>query len=302
MTEQNRIASLGYVRIGMRDPGEWASVGAEILGLCTELQPGGSIHLRMDSAPARFIVERAEQDGFLCAGWECSNADFPGLIAALSAHGMTLETGSPDECAARAVDAFVGGADASGNAFEVFHGRGSADSTFRSPIAGVEFVADDLGLGHLVLPAADHAVTSAFYQRVFGLGMSDELTLPPPVKGAPEMCIHFLHARSPPASQPGALQRPGALRRGAPHGGDDHPRCRGRLPGPGECGGIACYGDARAPRKRWHGVLLFSRARGHPPGSWLRRQAVRLGPFCPHQKHRGRPLGARLQLSGVSRR
>ena len=197
MTEQNRIASLGYVRIGMRDPGEWASVGAEILGFRTEPQPGGSIHLRMDSAPARFIVERAEQDGFLCAGWECSNADFPGLIAALSAHGMTLETGSPDECAARAVDAFVGGADASGNAFEVFHGRGSADSTFRSPIAGVEFVADDLGLGHLVLPAADHAVTSAFYQRVFGLGMSDELTLPPPVEGAPELCIHFLHARSP---------------------------------------------------------------------------------------------------------
>ena len=197
MTDGNRIASLGYVRIGMRDPGEWAGVGEDVLGFRARPQAGGSVHLRMDSAPVRFIVEQAQRDAFICAGWECSTADYPGLIAALSAHGVTLATGSPQECAARAVDAFVGGVDASGNAFEVFHGRGSADSTFRSPIEGVEFVADELGLGHLVLPAADHAATSAFYRQVFGFGMSDELTLPPPVEGAPEMCIHFLHARSP---------------------------------------------------------------------------------------------------------
>ncbi|MCY4563839.1 MAG: VOC family protein [Gammaproteobacteria bacterium] len=197
MTARNRIASLGYVRIAMRDPGEWASVGEEILGFRAEPQTNGSIHLRMDSAPARFIVEQAAQDGFICAGWECSSADYPVLISSLAEHGVSLETGSPDECAARAVDALVRGADASGNVFEVFHGRRSADSGFQSPIDGVEFVADDLGLGHLVLPAAEHGATSAFYRQVFGFGMSDELTLPPPVDGAPEMCIHFLHARSP---------------------------------------------------------------------------------------------------------
>ena len=197
MTAGNRIASLGYVRIGMRDPAKWASVGEEILGFRAQPQAGGAMHLRMDSAPVRFIVERAERDGFVCAGWECSGADYCALTAVLAERGVSLETGSPDECAARAVEAFARGADPSGNVFEVFHGRRSADSAFASPVGGVDFVADDLGLGHLVLPAAEHAATSAFYRELFGLGMSDELTLPPPAEGAPEMCVHFLHARSP---------------------------------------------------------------------------------------------------------
>ena len=196
MTERNRVASWLRAHRHAR-PREWASVGEEILGFRAEPRANGSIHLRMDSAPVRFIVEQTGLDGFICAGWECSEADFPGLIASLTERGVALETGSPDECAARAVDAFVRGADASGNVFEVFHGRWRAESAFVSPLAGVEFVADDLGLGHLVLPAADHAATSAFYRRVFGFGMSDELTLPPPVDGAPEICVHFLHARSP---------------------------------------------------------------------------------------------------------
>ncbi len=197
MKNDNLISSLGYVRIGMRDPGEWASVGEGILGLRAVAQADGSIHLRMDRAPARFIVEPAEQDGFICAGWECAADCFASLTGRLSAHGVSLVHGSDEACAARRVDAFVGGVDSSGNAFEVFHGRAAADSAFTSPIDGIAFVADGLGLGHVVLPAANHAATSGFYQEVLGFGMSDELTLPPPVDGAPEMRIHFLHAASP---------------------------------------------------------------------------------------------------------
>ena len=197
MTDRIGIASLGYVRIGMRDPRAWAGVGEEILGFRASPQPDGSIHLRMDGAPARFIVEPAGQDGFICAGWECAPADFAALVGKLSEHGVEPATGLQEECAARCVDAFIRGTDASGNVFEIFHGRQGSDATFRSPIDGVRFVADGLGLGHLVLPAANHAETSAFYQRLLGFGMSDELTLPPPVEGAPEMRIHFLHARNP---------------------------------------------------------------------------------------------------------
>ena len=197
MKNENSISALGYVRIGMRDPGEWARVGEEILGLSAAAQADGSIHLRMDRAPARFIVEPAERDGFICAGWESTAECFAPLTDRLSAHGVSLVHGSDAQCAARRVAAFVGGTDSSGNAFEVFHGRAAADCGFVSPIDGVEFVADRLGLGHVVLPAANHADTSGFYQEVLGFGMSDELTLPPPVDGAPEMRIHFLHATSP---------------------------------------------------------------------------------------------------------
>ena len=197
MTGGTGIAALGYVRIGMRDPGAWAGVGEEILGFRPQRRADGSVHLRMDSAPSRFIVERAERDGFICAGWQCAATDYSRLAGSLAGHGVALESGSPGECDARAVHAFVRGADRSGNAFEIFHGRETPASAFTSPVDGVEFVADDLGLGHVVLPAAEHAATSAFYQNHLGFRMSDELTLPPPAEGAPEMCIHFLHASNP---------------------------------------------------------------------------------------------------------
>ena len=206
--DENAIESLGYVRIGMGDPGEWAKVGENILGFDALPQPDGSVHLRMDGAPVRYIIEPAERDGFICAGWECAPEAFPVLAGRLTEHGLELAAGSPQECAARRVDAFVRAVDPSGNRFEIYHGRHGADSAFRSSIDGVEFVADGLGLGHLVLPAADHAGTSAFYQCLLGFAMSDELTLPPPVEGAPGICVHFLHARNPRHHSLGLVNHP----------------------------------------------------------------------------------------------
>ena len=197
MTNNLPIASLGYVRIGMRDPSEWATFGESILGLQATLRTGGAVHLRMDSAPVRFIIEPAEHDGFIAAGWECDQHDFAGLLDQLKGAKIELTQGSAEACQQRRVREFVSGSDPSGNRFELFHGRGEAEGAFASPIEGVRFVADEIGLGHAVLPAPDHAATSDFYQQVLGFEMSDALTLPPPVEGAPEMIVHFLHARSP---------------------------------------------------------------------------------------------------------
>ena len=197
MIEELPISSLGYVRIGMRDPQEWALLGESILGLSATQQANGAVHLRMDSAPARFIIEPAELDGFIAAGWQCEREDFDALIERLERAGIDLTQGTAEGCEQRRVQNFVAAADPSGNRFELFCGRDAAERAFESPIEGVHFVADDIGLGHAVLPAPEHAATSDFYQRVLGFGMSDALTLPPPAEGAPEMIVHFLHARSP---------------------------------------------------------------------------------------------------------
>ena len=197
MSNAQSIESLGYVRIGMRDPGQWAQLGESVLGFQAEAQGNGAVHLRMDSAPVRFMVEPAEQDGFICAAWECTSEKFETLVSKLSEQGIALTSGSVEDCAARSVDEFVAVQDPSGNRFEIFRGRGSTDSAFRSPIDGVEFVADEIGLGHAILPATDIDATTNFYLQVMGFAMSDELTLPPPAEGAPEMRVNFLHAKSP---------------------------------------------------------------------------------------------------------
>ena len=197
MKDSYPINSLGYVRIGMRDPQDWAQLGESILGFRAETCADGSVQLRMDCAPARFIVERAAEDGFICCGWQASQEGFEKLVANLSEVGVSLSEGSRQDCAARSVEGFVRGKDTSGNLFEIFHGMESADSAFESPIEGVAFVADQIGMGHAVLPAGEFDATCEFYQGVLGFQTSDELTLPPPVEGAPEMRVNFYHGGSP---------------------------------------------------------------------------------------------------------
>lgn len=189
------VSSLGYVRIGLQDPQEWARVGQDILGFEGITAEDGSVRLRLDSAPFRYLVEKSDTEGFLCAGWECQAADYHALLADLASRDIETEEGDAEACTARGVAAFVAFNDPSGNRVEVFHSR-DAGSDFTSPL-GLGYVAEDLGLGHVVLPAMEHAATCTFYEEVLGVGLSDELRLPPPMEGMPEMQINFYHADNP---------------------------------------------------------------------------------------------------------
>ena len=189
------VEALGYVRIQMNDPQQWKTVGEEILGFAAETDNDGVVRLRMDGAPFRYMIEPAKEDRFVAAGWQCAESQYHTLVSALRQAEAFVSEGDEEACKGRAVAAFATCTDPSGNTFELYHSRDAADVSFEPTFAG--YVADDLGLGHAVLPAAAHAETTAFYQDVLGFGLSDELTLPPPAEGAPEMRIHFLHAANP---------------------------------------------------------------------------------------------------------
>ena len=190
-----QIQSLGYVLIEMQDPAMWLDVGVNILGFQGRQDADGTVKLKMDAAPFRYLVQTGETDRFVCAGWQCSASEFDALQVALAEQSIDFQQGSQDACAARQVKAFITAVDPSGNRFEVFHGRDDGGE-FTSAL-GCSFIADALGLGHLVLPAIEHAATSNFYQDIMGFGLSDDLTLPPPMAEMPEMNIHFLHAGNP---------------------------------------------------------------------------------------------------------
>ena len=189
------IASLGYVRIQMADPEPWRSLGEAILGFAAE-EAGDCLRLRMDEAPFRYLIEPGGEDRFLCPGWEAPEAEYPALMKSLQEAGLQVQEGAPADCEKRAVHAFFTAQDPAGNPFEVYHSRAKG-APFASPIAGIRFVTGRMGMGHIVLPAAAHEETSAFYQQRLGFAMSDDLTLPPPAEGAPPMRIHFLHADNP---------------------------------------------------------------------------------------------------------
>ena len=191
------VSALGYVRLRMRDPSEWLRFGEEVLGFVGETADDGSVRLKMDAAPFRYLVEKGDEDRFLAAGWECGDqAQYEHCREALASAGALVGEGGDEDAEQRNVTQLAFAADPSGNAFEIYHGR-TGGGGFASPIEGMEFLTDCMGMGHVVLPAQAFEATATFYRNLLGFGLSDELTLPPPAQDAPQQRLTFLHADNP---------------------------------------------------------------------------------------------------------
>ncbi len=193
------ISNLSYVRLQVTDPTTWAQFAETVLGFGdANIDDGrGGKYLRMDQAPFRYIVEAGDADRFVAAGYELTDAAaFNDLVETLQSAGVAIEMGTPEEAARRAVDSYATCSDPSGNCVELCYGRAAGDSF--TPKAGVSaFKTGSMGLGHLVLPAPENEATIAFYTKLCGFGLSDDLTLPPPAPDLPDQRITFLHADNP---------------------------------------------------------------------------------------------------------
>lgn len=193
------IENLGYVRLQATDPGGWAAFAENVLGFgIADHEDGkGSKYLRMDDTPFRYIIEQGSEDRLVSSGLQLASGEaFNEQIAKLEAAGVTVEKGSEEEAARRAVTEFASCHDPSGNLVEIYHGR-HAGPPF-TPNQNIErFVTGEMGLGHMVIPAPENQATEEFYTSLLGFGVSDDLTLPPPAEGAPDQRILFMHADNP---------------------------------------------------------------------------------------------------------
>ena len=195
------VSASGYLRIGATDVDAWMEFGTGVLGLMDAQRDdaAGARFLRMDDHPFRLMIEPADADGLLAAGFEFPTEDaFNRVCEALAAAGHEVSSGSAEECARRAVTAFASTTDPSGNNIELYWGRELDYSPLVSPQGIPGFVTTyqqtgDMGFGHLVLPAPDFDATSAFYTDIIGMGITDIL-YPPGMEGAK---IHFMHANNP---------------------------------------------------------------------------------------------------------
>lgn len=195
-----KLSNLGYVILSMQEPAAWETFGTDMLGMMAVPGNGASGHhfLKMDEAPYRIIVQPGPEDRFSCGGWEVDNAEALAAVSAqLDAAGQTTTAGTAEEADLRAVSAFIHCSDPAGNRIEIFHGRTVDNTPFASPCGVNRFVTEGMGLGHIVVPAPNMEETHDFYRDVLGFGDSDDLRLPPPAEGAPEMRIRFMHADNP---------------------------------------------------------------------------------------------------------
>jgi 3,4-dihydroxy-9,10-secoandrosta-1,3,5(10)-triene-9,17-dione 4,5-dioxygenase len=250
------IRSLGYLRIEATDTGAWREFGTRMLGMVEGRGPErDAVYLRMDDFPARLVIVPGETDRLLASGWEVGTEDdLVALEQSLDRLTIPARTGSPDELASRRVTRLLRFEDPTGHALEVFYGAALSGRPAVSPY-GCRFVTGDLGMGHVVIPAADDEAALAFYTGVLGFRLRDTMAMPPELFGraAGDDALPWLQ---PAAPQP----RP---RADDEQGGDHPPDDRGRDPGrrgPGVGQVRQARGEAqrvaRPARERQDGILL----------------------------------------------
>jgi 3,4-dihydroxy-9,10-secoandrosta-1,3,5(10)-triene-9,17-dione 4,5-dioxygenase len=180
------IRSLGYLRIEATDTGAWREFGTRLLGMVEGRGPEpGAVYLRMDDFPARLIIVPGQTDRLLASGWEvASEADLVVLEQALDRLGIPTCAGSPDELASRRVARLLRFEDPSGHALEVFYAAALDSRPAFSPY-GCRFVTGELGMGHVVIPAAEDDAAMTFYAGVLGFRLRDTMAMPPELFGRP---------------------------------------------------------------------------------------------------------------------
>jgi 3,4-dihydroxy-9,10-secoandrosta-1,3,5(10)-triene-9,17-dione 4,5-dioxygenase len=180
------IRSLGYLRIEATDAGAWREFGTRLLGLVEGRGPEpGAIYLRMDDFPARLVIVPGPADRLIASGWEVrTEADLAAIGEALDQAGVPVKAGTPEDLALRRVGGLLRFDDPSGHSLELFCGASLDNRPAFSPY-GIRFVAGDLGMGHVVIPAADDEAALAFYTGVLGFRLRDSMALPPELFGRP---------------------------------------------------------------------------------------------------------------------
>ncbi|MGH8382849.1 VOC family protein [Pseudomonas sp.] len=194
------IRGLGYVTLLSTDLAQWRHYASQVLGMMV-VEDGAEderLYLKMDERPYRILVLKSEQDSFAACGWELAGeAAFDQALAELEQAGVPVERASAAQAELRKVQALALFSDPDGNRHELFWGPRQDFARFVSPVGVKGFVTNELGMGHVVLPAPAFDRCRDFYQRVLGFGLSDLMKVrftPDPAE--PEKRIHFLHCNN----------------------------------------------------------------------------------------------------------
>jgi 2,3-dihydroxybiphenyl 1,2-dioxygenase len=173
--QMSSVKQLGYLVFEVSNLAAWEDFGTKILGLQL-VDPRGDdgFSLRMDGYQQRFFIEQGPADDLASIGWEVEGPpELEAFARRLKDAGHEVTQGTPAEAARRNVEALIRVNDPAGNPNEIFHGPKQSEEPFVSDVVRSGFVADEQGLGHVVVAAKDQDEHEAFYAAMFGLKLSD---------------------------------------------------------------------------------------------------------------------------------
>lgn len=179
------MMQLGFLILQARDPDAWRRFMTEVLGLL-EVAPGG--RYRMDGHAWRFQVDASPKEDLSVVGWEMDDQRLDATLGRLRAAGVSVEDADP---AVRDAARRYCCTDPAGVPVELVTGLRRDPTPFRSALVPSGFVADDRGMGHVVLTAPDPAASERFYCDLLGFRLSDKVVCT--LHGYP-VDLSFFHA------------------------------------------------------------------------------------------------------------
>jgi 2,3-dihydroxybiphenyl 1,2-dioxygenase len=159
---------LGFLVFEVADTGTWDHFLTEVLGL----QSIGGGRFRMDGHDWRIQTIEGPSDDLASLGWELTEDEMDATLSRLQAAGWPFETADPG---VRDVTRRVVLRDPSGIPVELVTGMAASNVPFESALLHSSFVADHLGLGHIVLSATDKDTSVRFWTELMGVRLSDHI-------------------------------------------------------------------------------------------------------------------------------
>lgn len=159
---------LAFLVFEVSDIGAWRAFLTEVLGLI-EVE---GLRFRLDAYAWRVQLQQGPADDLAALGWQVDEPTLDLVASRLRARGTSFTDGDADERLATRRLRFT---DPSGIPVEVVTGLQRAAEPFESKVNRAGFVADEQGMGHLVLSANDKAESVRFYTEVLGIRLSDHI-------------------------------------------------------------------------------------------------------------------------------
>jgi len=170
------VSQLGYLGFEVSDLDAWEGFAGSILGLGVVDRHDDGFALRLDSHAQRVLVERGEADDLSLIGWQLNDGDaFEAMVQRLLEAGVEVAVASDDLARKRRVGRLASLHDPSGIPTELYCEPEVAEASFCSDLVPGGFVAENHGVGHVVIRADSVANSEAFYCDLLGLRLSDRI-------------------------------------------------------------------------------------------------------------------------------
>lgn len=174
------ILGIGYLGFESPQIDAWRDYGPNVLGMAMAASPEGdeaSLYLRMDDRRHRLAFHPGEIDRLAYIGWEAKGRlAFEEAVEKFTRAGIEVIPGDEELRRLRGVRDVVRFMDPVGFQHELFYGQKWLPGSFSSPLTNRRFIADERGIGHVVLispeytPELEHFLTKVMGFHWYGSG------------------------------------------------------------------------------------------------------------------------------------